>query len=152
AVVELHPDVQFAQAFEPALGLPELRSPRPPELGKRVFKVGAASGLTWGWIRVKSASIVLNLGEERDVRFAELTGMDTGTTVPFAKPGDSGALVVGEDGSAIALLFALSQSIAFACPLDQVLSILACGWFPGARATAPALRLTMRETKDVTIL
>jgi hypothetical protein len=48
---------------------------------------------------------------------------------PFSRSGDSGALVYNVQGSAIGIIFAMSNSISIVCPLQSILRELNCTLF-----------------------
>jgi hypothetical protein len=125
AVTVLSPETKYISGFPPHYRLPPLSDVRSHKLGERVWKVGAASGLTRGKISFESLSFLLPLSGA-NVLFEDAIGI-LGNR--FAAPGDSGAVIVGNDGAPLGMLFALtsgSESIAFACRMDTICSALSC--------------------------
>jgi len=94
--------------------------------GSRVYKLGAASGKTWGTVISQNSAIRVNYGKRGTLYFENSLVIrgDQGDT--FSKPGDSGSLVFDEDGGVVALLYAgdAYSNIAFACPIQAVLDAL----------------------------
>jgi hypothetical protein len=99
-----------------------------PDLGTKVKKIGAASGVSFGAIRLKSASIKLAFDTGVEAVFTDQLGIiGTSHKQDFAMQGDSGAIVVNDNNSAVGLLFGVSEGtdLAFANPIDTVLRRLA---------------------------
>jgi hypothetical protein len=89
--------------------------------GRKIFKVGAASGLTRGIIEEISVSAkIYKWGEqfwyERLIRIVGING------VPFAKYGDEGAGIIDEDGQLIGMLIDSVNDKSYACFIQPILS------------------------------
>lgn len=79
---------------------------RPPVLGLRVHKVGAASGYTTGTIVSTSAAASVGYGGPLGlVNFRRCLRI-VGDRGPFSVPGDSGSLVLDRDGAVVGIVFA----------------------------------------------
>lgn len=88
----------------------------PAVLGMRVRKSGRTTGLTSGQIRVLEATVDVDYGG----RSARFDGQIL--TSPMSEPGDSGSVLVTEDGLlAVGLLFAGSQQSTVFNPIQWVL-------------------------------
>jgi hypothetical protein len=98
-----------------------------PQLGKSVSKVGAGTFFRKGRIVDTDVDLYVPYSfmdpalfeHQFVIESAELD--QEGNQVPFATNGDSGALVVDEDGKAVGMIFASSGTFAVACPIDKVL-------------------------------
>lgn len=99
-------------------------------LGMRVLKIGRTTGVQLGTV---TAVEVDGLGVGYDmgtIVFNDQVEFSGGPTSDFSAPGDSGSLIVSEDGEAVALLFAGGRSASgedftFGNPIDVVLERLA---------------------------
>jgi hypothetical protein len=98
-----------------------------------VAKIGRTSGVTQGRISaIELDDVVVGYGEELgDLRFDDQIEIEGVAGEPFSRGGDSGALVYREDGVAVGLLFAGSetgghngQGLTYANPIDVVLQSL----------------------------
>lgn len=86
----------------------------------KIMKSGRTSGVTKGEVRLIGASVRIGLG---DVGSAIFT--DQIVTTAIAQPGDSGSLVVTQDGhQAVGLLSAGSAQASIVSRMDNVLEIL----------------------------
>lgn len=90
-----------------------------PELNMKVQKSGRTSGLTSGHVRVLHTTLKVDMDDNRYAVFEDQVVTDM-----VSKPGDSGSLVVTENGEAIGLLFAGSDRSAIFSPIQNVLSAL----------------------------
>jgi hypothetical protein len=100
-----------------------------PLSGTKVKKFGRTTGLTTGTIEAfVPTPWVLPYKSRRfnaEVWFQDSWTIRTDNGSPFALPGDSGSLVVTEDGgAAVGLIFAVNNrgGYAFFCGLSQILS------------------------------
>jgi hypothetical protein len=101
-----------------------------PDVGAKVVKIGAATGLTRGSVRAfEMDNLVVEFGIGY-LRFDGQVEID-GTEGPFCLGGDSGALIVDAARRGVALLFAGSdvggangQGLTYANPLSLVLATL----------------------------
>jgi hypothetical protein len=91
----------------------------------RVFKVGASTGLTRG--RIHAVLTTASFPSWKDTyHYQGLFSIVSLDGEPFGAQGDGGALVVREDGAVLGLLLGGSEDIAFAIPIETVLSALDC--------------------------
>jgi hypothetical protein len=118
----LAPEVTFQPTFSPRFRLPELRGPRDAVYGEKVFKVGAGSGLTRGI--VKETAMEVLVGKNRI--FLDVLRIEAVAGNRFMAHGDSGAIIVGEDGAPLGLFFAGADdwSYALACSITVSCSLL----------------------------
>lgn len=94
--------------------------------GEVVTKWGAESGLTVGCVENVEHVDETAVGPFRLSTPNQLLICPYRTTAPFAARGDSGALVHGEDGKALGLIWGTRRSgVSIACPIGPVLSCLA---------------------------
>ncbi|MGB0093062.1 MAG: hypothetical protein WBP81_11090, partial [Solirubrobacteraceae bacterium] len=101
------------------------------DLGRAVSKRGRTTEVTHGTITAAEVANVVVDYDVGSVRFdgqVEIAGRENRL---FSEPGDSGALVLSEDGAAVALLFAGrdpferdSPGVSYANPLGAVLASL----------------------------
>jgi len=98
------------------VGLPAPKGVAPAKLGMVVQKSGRMTGLTRG--KVKALNCTLKVGYEWD-RIGIFTGQILCTCK--SQGGDSGSLVVDERNRAVGLLFAGSDTVTVATPVDIVL-------------------------------
>jgi hypothetical protein len=100
--------------------------------GLSVRKVGRTTGATAGRVTAFEVdNVVVNYGVG-NLRFDGQIEIESTGTAPFSDGGDSGSLIVTDDGHALALLFAGSETggganglgVTYANPLDAVLSAL----------------------------
>jgi hypothetical protein len=99
--------------------------------GTRVAKLGRTTGLTRGRVtafELDNVTVGFDLGV---LRFDNQIEIEGGGSGPFSAGGDSGALIVGADRRAVALLFAGSdqggangQGLTYANPIHAVLDAL----------------------------
>lgn len=103
--------------------------------GEIVGKVGRTTSVTHGRVTaIELDDVIVGYEDLGALSFddqIEIESLDDG---PFSRGGDSGALVYREDGVALGLLFAGSESggrsgkgLTYANPIDQVLEILGVG-------------------------
>jgi hypothetical protein len=102
--------------FVPSIpGIGPIRGIRAPTLGAPVQMLGRTSGLTSGKIEGVGAAEDIHV-ERRSFHFVDII-----VTSLVASPGDGGALVVDEEGYAIGIVVAGSQTKAFLAPLQDAL-------------------------------
>lgn len=117
-------DAALAIPFEPGvvepkiLGLGPVRGTTAPFPGTPVIKSGRSSGITRGYITSIHNTIYLE-DEDRAFVFE-----DQIATTNMSDSGDSGALVLDPGGRAVGLLFAGSDRVTYANPIDRVLNAL----------------------------
>lgn len=116
AVAEpLDPDMVSSEI----LGLGSVKGVRDPEVGLRVTKSGRSSGVNHGQITVLDASIKVHMGDVGEVLFQQQI-----LTEPMASPGDSGSVLLDDNGLAVGLLSAGSSKLSVASQMDNVLRLL----------------------------
>ncbi|TDA69961.1 MAG: hypothetical protein D9V47_04055 [Clostridia bacterium] len=89
------------------------------DVGMAVMKSGRTSGLNRSQIRAMEATVQVGL-ETREVGIFT----DQIVTGPMAQPGDSGSLVVNEQGQAVGLLFAGSDLATICNRIQNVMEVL----------------------------
>ncbi|MEW6447781.1 MAG: hypothetical protein AB1426_06805 [Bacillota bacterium] len=87
--------------------------------GLEVKKCGRTSGLTSGVIKYTDVTTTVDVGEERQAVFE-----DQFMTSQMSRGGDSGALVLDENGNAVGLLFAGSDDYTLCNDIRNVLDAL----------------------------
>lgn len=94
-------------------------------IGMRVFKSGASTGVTEGYISQVHAFVVVRsrLDETRTALFD-----DQIISERISRPGDSGSLVLDSFGRAVGLLFAASETQSFFNPIKYVLKTFNVGF------------------------
>jgi hypothetical protein len=127
AIAALGKNVDFIPTFNPSYELPTVRGSRSARLGESVYAVGARSGAMRGTIQLRQVAMMVNT-DAGEVLFEDILGIIPERGGHFGEPGDSGALVIGVDGAALAVFFASASGAAFgfAFPLDAALSALSC--------------------------
>ncbi|MDS0926428.1 Nal1-like putative serine protease [Rhodobacter capsulatus] len=117
-----------------------------PVPGTRVRKYGRTTGLTSGMIVAQAASAipvsynVNEYGVRKNVWFNNIFVVAGDNGLPFSRPGDSGSLVVSDDGAgnlvAVGLVFAGNEqrNQSFILPLPDVLQKLAVDIVTGHHA------------------
>jgi hypothetical protein len=95
-----------------------------PSLGLSVRKEGRQTKVTDGVVRLKDVSHQVVFANGERALFQNQLGIISTGESDFAQQGDSGSLVVDEQGHPIGLLFAVASDIdlAFASPINAVLS------------------------------
>lgn len=92
-------------------------------------KVGRTTGLTRGTMTTFNMTMKVNYGTPTEQRFYQFAGVTAieGSEGAFSQPGDSGSLIVDENGYAVALLFAGSEhgssngcGFTYAIPINTV--------------------------------
>ncbi|NPV71102.1 MAG: hypothetical protein HPY55_10730 [Firmicutes bacterium] len=92
---------------------------RDVEIGMKVKKSGRTTGLTTGVVKVISTTLKISLGEVGEAYF-----VDQIVTSAMGQPGDSGSLVVTEDGAAVGLLGAGSDRATICSRITNVMELL----------------------------
>ncbi|MGH0883448.1 hypothetical protein [Bacillus paranthracis] len=88
-------------------------------VGTRIMKVGRTTNHTHGVITAVNATVDVNYGSGRVARFR-----DQIITTNLSSGGDSGSLIMTNDGVAIGLLFAGSSSVTIANHIEHIRSLL----------------------------
>ncbi|WP_456825715.1 hypothetical protein [Cellulomonas sp. P5_E12] len=101
--------------------------------GEQVAKIGRTTAITRGHVTaIELDNVVVGYGEELgELSFDNQIEIESTGTGPFSRGGDSGSLVYREDGVALGLLFAGSESggengtgLTYINPIDAVLDAL----------------------------
>jgi len=130
AIAVLQNDVRFTNGYLPMRTLPIPFGTEQAKVGDQVFKVGPATGVTYGSItavRQVVGPVRLPCGPCWFRGQFEITGSNG---LLFSDHGDSGSAVVSTTGEVIGLITARLEIYSYACPIQAVL-------------TAPALRCTL---------
>ncbi|MBW7988499.1 MAG: PKD domain-containing protein [Planctomycetes bacterium] len=90
-------------------------------IGQQVQKFGRTTGLTNGYVTGTNATVNVGYGPGKTAKFVKQIIIEPGD---FSDSGDSGSLIVTDDGNAnpVGLLFAGSSTMTVANPIDLVLS------------------------------
>lgn len=108
------------EVIEPAvMDIGEITGIAQPEMNMKVRKSGRTSGVTSGRVRVMRTTLKVDMDDNRYAVFEDQVVTDM-----TSKPGDSGSLVVTENGEAVGLLFAGSNRSAVFNPIQNVMSEL----------------------------
>lgn len=101
--------------------------------GENVSKIGRTTSVTYGQVTaIELDNVVVGYGDELgELTFTNQIEVESTGTGPFSRGGDSGSLVYREDGVALGLLFAGSESggengsgLTYLNPIDAVLDAL----------------------------
>jgi hypothetical protein len=113
------PNLVLARTPEDGYGFPS-RTPVAPRIGMRVMKYGRTTGLRYGTIEGLNTLALVNYNTAVYSFSGQLTIY--GDDFPFGAPGDSGSLIVTEDGHhPVGLLFAGSGFEVLGNPIQPVL-------------------------------
>jgi hypothetical protein len=113
-------------------------------LGQRVRKFSRRGGITKGIVRSVDASVKVMKTDSATSLFTGCVDIRSTNDDPFMVPGDSGSIVVGDDGVAIGLLFAGSTQ-----PKGRASQYLACS-LKKALEELRLMLLPARETRGHT--
>jgi len=112
AIAEVLHGVKIRRRYHRVLRGRKLRAPRPitlDDLGRRVFKAGRTTGVTFGRItQVEVDRLRVELGDDDDLRealFSDQIEVEGDDGRAFSDSGDSGSLIVDRTGTPLALLF-----------------------------------------------
>jgi hypothetical protein len=92
-----------------------------PTVGLRVHKVGAVSEQTYGSIQAIGLCAKVTYEGSPPATFIDQIGITS-----FARPGDSGALVLDDNGFAVGMHFASFEGMSLCTPISRVLEALDC--------------------------
>jgi len=112
------------------LGLPYPSGIKKPAVGMKVMKSGRTTGVTNNVITGISATVAVNYGENRLAYFNDQIMAGN-----MSAGGDSGSLVMSEDGYAIGLLFAGSNRTTIMNPIEPVMQRFKIQFKPVERKT-----------------
>lgn len=121
AAIAISSKVQLGTATPPdGYGIPN-SLPRTASIGLAVQKYGRTTGLSNGNVTYLNATVDVSYGLGKVARFVKQIIIEPGS---FSAGGDSGSLIVTDDGNCypIGLLFAGSDTMTIANPIDAVLS------------------------------
>lgn len=128
AIAAVEPSVDFGTDLTTLDGIGNLTGVYTGEVSTdlRVAKVGRTTGTTWGYISSIELDIRSNYHGNVDYRFSGVLQIEGENGKSFSDKGDSGALVVTEDGKAIGLIFSGSQpdNTVYACSINMVMDQL----------------------------
>lgn len=95
-----------------------------PPLRAGVRKVGWQTGYTVGTLYYREMSFLMLFAGHGDALFVGQYGVEADDGGDFAKPGDSGSVLIDGQNRAVGLVFGTSRvgKIAFANPIDPVLT------------------------------
>ena len=94
-------------------------------IGDTVKKFGAETGLTKGEVKALHCSLTINQ-DNQAYYFEEAILVKSDMHKPFARAGDSGAIVFRSDGRVLGMVFATSSEFTVICPIKEVLESLNC--------------------------
>jgi hypothetical protein len=126
-------DAALCKPDDPTMIRPGLRQLGPvsgyvakPRLNLPVRKEGAETGVTRGVLRMSRLSVLNKYETGEEAVFDGQLGIVGTTSGSFAANGDSGAIIIDENASAVGLLFARSEGvdIAYANPIELVFDAL----------------------------
>ncbi|MYM88151.1 hypothetical protein GTP91_13295 [Rugamonas sp. FT82W] len=126
ALVDIDSHFFPMQVFAPQWPVPGPLGTATARLGDRVFKIGPATGLTYGTVtavRQRVGPIMYINGQELWYKNLFLIEAEGGQ---FLGDGESGSIVIREDGMVLGLAFASRGSLVYACSIRRVLQRLKC--------------------------
>jgi hypothetical protein len=130
SIAEVIPDKVRTDGYIEGLGIINTNVVE-PKLGMRVVKSGRTTGITYGTIEGIDVNVIVTYDKDcgsTDTYEAYFTNQilikpDINRNATFSLPGDSGSLVLTEDGlSPVGLLFAGSSDLSQANPISDVLN------------------------------
>ncbi|WP_138433746.1 chymotrypsin family serine protease [Winogradskyella algicola] len=101
AVAQIYPKIKIDYGKYTRSGLVEILGIGDPKIGEMVKKCGGTTGLTYGEIKSINCTINISNNEEYPMFFHNQL-----LTTLMTKPGDSGSILVNQNGFAVGLLFA----------------------------------------------
>jgi len=124
-IAKLTAGIAFQQGYLP---FRHLNAPRPftssVSLGERVLKVGRTTGLTYGEVIDLATSVGPITYSPGQCWFRRSFTIEGINGIQFSDHGDSGSVIVRENGEVVGLLYAGNGQQTYACPIDTVLSSL----------------------------
>jgi hypothetical protein len=117
AVASIAPDVALSAGID---GLGEAHGTIEAKTGMNLKKSGRTTGVTSGKVRVLGSLLKVSYGWNRIGLFA-----DQIVCTCQSQGGDSGSLIVDDANHAVGLLFAGSESVTIASPIESVIRLLA---------------------------
>lgn len=134
AIATLEDGRRFEQAFLPGHHRPRFSGTMAPQLLDTVYLAGRTSSLSIG--TVEAINTVVSMGYAHPTRgpfhvwFQGVFVIRSNGSLPIAAQGDSGAAVVTSTGVVVGLLVGGHDMLAYACPIDTVLSHFNCRLAP----------------------
>jgi hypothetical protein len=129
AVAVLRSGINFStQVPLPAGDNVSIQSVVYPDRGDIVIKYSDKNGLSTGRVVAENGTVKVEYAKVKRI-FNDVIMIEGLNEEPFSRSGDSGALVYNVQGSAIGIIFAMSNSISIVCPLQSILRELNCTLF-----------------------
>lgn len=126
AVATLGSGINYRQAYLASRLAAAPQGAAPAQVGDKVHKVGRTTGLTLGTVRQVGA-VVGPVGYGAGPCWFRRTIVIEGHQgATFSDHGDSGSVIVRDDGKVLGLLYAGNGTHTFACPIGDVLEALHC--------------------------
>jgi hypothetical protein len=125
AVAVLDPGIEFYSGVRHGHTSIRIRGTAEAQIGDRVQKIGAGTGLTKGVIKEVQCTIFLHI-EHQSYRFDDAIMINGISGRKFSGKGDSGAVVMNEEGLVYGLIFAAGDDMTVMCPIGPVLKMLEC--------------------------
>jgi len=94
------------------------------KLGQKVQKYGRTTGYTTGTVNGVNVTIYVGYDSGNALFSGQIEVQGTGGAPSLGQPGDSGSLVVDDQGRPVGLLFAGGGGMTFCNPIDSVLKSL----------------------------
>lgn len=129
AVGLLNPGIDFQRSVTTENYEIKLKGAGIARIGDLVMKFGAETGLTKGEVKALHCSLTINQ-HDKEYYFEEAIMIKSISNQPFAKTGDSGAVVYKSDGRILGIVFATSADFTVICPIKEVLESLNCSLLP----------------------
>lgn len=129
---------------------PPCTATQDPAIGMAVMKSGRTTGLTQGTVQAIDLSVRIQYqpscghGRKFNISYTNQVAIAPGPAGPFSAGGDSGSLILSDDGTPnpVALLYAGSSTVTVGNPVGDVVSALTAGGhtfgFVGQACTATA--------------
>jgi len=127
AVAVLDSDVKYDPTVPKEPQLPTTWRVGDHSVRQRVFKIGRTTGLTFGTVVGIDEDISVRYDDEH-CNFESQIAIESDAGSTFFSSGDSGAVIVGMDGTVLGLGFAVESSgkFTFVAPIIRVLELLNC--------------------------
>jgi hypothetical protein len=117
AIARLLPDLSINNELFKTWKIKDIISSYPDFINEKVFKIGILSAI---YMRCK-----VYINQEIAVEYDDMLVVESSSEKPFSQPGDSGTLVVTENGEIVGLIFAgTSSGITYVAPLYPLLQAL----------------------------
>ncbi|MFL6676015.1 MAG: trypsin-like serine protease [Massilia sp.] len=126
AVAALQRSVSYEQKYLDGRAVPLPRDIAQAQVGDRVFKVGRTTGLTFGTVAQVAAVVGPIAYAPGPCWFRQNIVIESDDGKPFSNHGDSGSVIVREDGKVVGLLYAGNDTQTYACDIAKVFAALDC--------------------------